>query len=81
MNKVEFLEIRVGELFNLKTIIRLMLTAALCYGVYTETGVWTTIAIVLTSVAHEMEGCLLKKIKQQLLWISIRFRTRESFDR
>ena len=45
----------------ISTIGRLVLTAVLCCGVYTETGVWTTIAIALMSVAHERKGWILKK--------------------
>ncbi len=37
-------------------IIRSILTLALIYGVYTETGVWTTISLLLISVGIEVGG-------------------------
>ena len=35
-------------------IIRLILTLALLYGVYTETGIWTTIALALIALSLEI---------------------------
>ncbi len=42
-------------------ILRLIITAAICYGVYMETGIWTTIAVASLTVANEISA-LAKKI-------------------
>lgn len=42
-------------------ILRLIITAALCYGVYTETGIWTTLAVASLAAANEISA-LTKKI-------------------
>ena len=39
---------------SLPTIARLILTALLLVGVYTETGKWTTLMLALGALAHEM---------------------------
>jgi len=39
---------------KLSTLIRWILSCALLYGVFTETGVWTTIAMTLFMIFLEM---------------------------
>jgi len=36
------------------TVIRCILTLALLYGVYTETGIWTTLSLFLIFVGFEV---------------------------
>ena len=38
--------------------IRIVLSVLLLYGVYTETGIWTTISFSLVLIAFELEACL-----------------------
>lgn len=38
------------------TIIRLGLSVALLYGIWTETGIWTSLAILLLMIRCEIEG-------------------------
>ena len=35
-------------------LIRYLLTGMLLYGVYTETGIWTTICLALLTLMHEI---------------------------
>jgi len=51
-----------------KTIMftRIFLTAFLLYGVYTETGIWTTLSLVLITISIELSVSdhLLNKLKE-----------------
>ena len=38
--------------------IRIILSLLLFYGVYTETGIWTTVSLFLVFVTSEIEGYL-----------------------
>jgi len=49
-------EEKVNYLVRISTIIRLILTAALLYGIYTETGIWTTITLTLVAIAGEIKS-------------------------
>ncbi len=42
-------------------IVRLLLTAGLLYGVYTETGIWTVITLALCVISIEAITYLLRK--------------------
>ena len=42
-------------------VIRFILTLALIYGAYTETGVFTTLSLLLIFVAIELNGWLTKR--------------------
>ena len=48
------------------SVIRYILTMALLYGIYTETGIWTTIAFLLIVIAHEQVELGLRKIREAL---------------
>jgi hypothetical protein len=39
-------------------IIRIIIIAALLYGVYTETGIWTTVTLLLISISIELKGVI-----------------------
>ncbi len=54
---------RRSRLMKYRTISRLIITSVICYGVYTETGIWTTIAVALLSISNELvvKLVLLKK--------------------
>ena len=43
-------------------LIKFILTLALIYGVYIETGIFTAIAIALLAISCEMISSILKKI-------------------
>ncbi len=47
-------------------IIRWLLTALLMYGVYTETGIWTTIALTLVSVSLEIINFSINRIVEHI---------------
>ena len=49
----------------IQSIIRYVLTMALLYGAYTETGIWTTIALLLSVIGIEGNTTL---IKRRLKW-------------
>jgi len=40
------------------SIIRYVLTMALLYGAYTETGIWTTVSLLLLFIGFEVQGQL-----------------------
>lgn len=42
------------------TIIRIILSIALLFGVYSETGLWTTIAVALSFLNAEMTALIFK---------------------
>jgi hypothetical protein len=46
---------------KITTIIRIFLTVALLYGVYTETGIWTTTSLFLTAIGLELAGYIVSK--------------------
>lgn len=50
----------------MKTLIRIILSLLLCWGVYTETGIWTTLAILLSFLGSEITAILIKKINKEL---------------
>ncbi len=41
---------------RLRTVVRFTLVAALLYGVMTETGIWTTLALGYLLVKHEIDA-------------------------
>jgi len=43
------------------SVIRYILTMALLYGVYTETGIWTTLALLLSVIGIEANTSLIKR--------------------
>jgi len=45
------------------SMLRWILNLGLCYGVYTETGIWTTLTIFLFITAFEIRGYSEKEIK------------------
>jgi len=45
---------------KLATIARILLTMALIYGVYTETGIWTALSLFLISIAIELQSFIIK---------------------
>lgn len=45
----------------IQSIGRYILSMALLYGIYTETGIWTTIALALIMVSHEFLGSYVHK--------------------
>jgi len=45
-------------------IIRFVLSVLLVYGVYTETGTWTSVSIALLIVSIELISISIKKIQQ-----------------
>lgn len=47
-------------------IIRGILSLALVYGVYTETGVWTALAVFLLIVGQEMQTIYTKLVYKSL---------------
>lgn len=48
------------------TIIRLIMSLALVYGVFTETGVWTAVSIFLMFVKAEVIAILFKKLLEDV---------------
>ena len=46
--------------------MRLLLSVLLCYAVYTETGIWTTIFCILSTLSIETVVSILKQIKVRL---------------
>lgn len=51
------------------SVIRYILTMFLLYGIYTETGIWTTIAFLLIVITHEQIDGAVKRIKEALdIW-------------
>jgi len=46
------------------TIIRVILTLALCYGAYTETGIWTAIFLFLLFLSIEFATIMIRKMVQ-----------------
>lgn len=46
---------------KIQNLIRWILTAALLYGVYTETGIWTAISIFLIFAGFEMITLIMRK--------------------
>ncbi len=42
------------------TIIRLILTAGLCYLIYTEAGIFTATGFALVAIAFEMAGFIVR---------------------
>jgi hypothetical protein len=42
-------------------IVRIILTCALLYGVYTETGIWTTLTLGLVFISSEIQGYILQR--------------------
>lgn len=46
-------------------IVRVILSALLIWGVYSETGKWTAIFATLTFIALETQGWLIEKLKEQ----------------
>jgi len=42
-------------------IIRLTLTLGVLYGVYTETGIWTALALFLVSITLELQSITLRR--------------------
>lgn len=51
---------------KLTTLIRIIVTLALVYGVYTETGKWTAISILIIFAGFEGAGMLVKKIGKDI---------------
>lgn len=47
-------------------IIRIILTLLLIYGVYLETGIWTTLSLFLIFVGMEAQGYLTEKLRANL---------------
>lgn len=47
----------------IQSVIRYILCMTLLYGVYTETGVWTTASLLLIFISAEGIAYLLKKIR------------------
>lgn len=48
-------------------LIRICLEVALIYGIYTETGVWTTVFAVLITIRTEVSGFLLAPVVRHVL--------------
>ena len=46
---------------NMQRLIRIILTLALVYGAYTETGIWTSICLLLITTSIELQGFLAQK--------------------
>ena len=51
---------------GVSTIIRYILTAALLYGVYTETGIWTTLVLALLTIQNELSARLYFRVADKL---------------
>ena len=45
-------------------VIRWVLTAALCYGVWTETGLWTTVFTVFVALANEASAAAIRRVRR-----------------
>ena len=41
---------------TITTIIRISLSIGLCYGIYTETGIWTTLFAILVGIVSEINA-------------------------
>ena len=50
-------------MIGIVTAVRWTLTAALLVGVYTETGPWTTLLLVLIAVGHESVAAILRSLQ------------------
>ena len=48
---------------KIQIIIRIILTLALIYGAYTETGIWTALSLFLIFIGMEIHGYLIKRLK------------------
>ena len=46
---------------RIPTIIRWLLTLLILYGAYTETGIWTTLALFLWAVSSELNSMAIVK--------------------
>jgi len=44
-------------------IIRILVTLGLIYGAYTETGVWTTLALLLIAVSVELLAITVRRMQ------------------
>ncbi len=51
---------------KISTIIRIILTLALVFAVYTETGIWTAVSLGLIFAAFEAQTILVNKIRAEL---------------
>ena len=51
---------------KIQVIIRIILTLALIYGVYTETGIWTAVSLGLIFVAIEALTIMINMIKSTM---------------
>lgn len=58
----------------MQTAFRLILTAALLVGVYSETGPWTTIALAFIALGQELVAFLLRRTTKVLNEAAVTFR-------
>lgn len=61
-------------------IVRWILSLALCFGVYTETGPWTTLAVFLAMAGLEATGVLIDmrtRSTAEIIWKEIENATKQ----
>ncbi len=51
---------------KIQTIIRIILTLALIYGVYTEAGIWTAVSLGLIFAGFEVITILINRIRAEI---------------
>lgn len=51
----------------MKALIRWLLTVALLYGVYRETGKWTVLALLLSALGIELVGAQIRAVRADLM--------------
>jgi len=50
--------------------LRYTLLSGLLFGVYTETGIWTTLMFILVLIESELKTYLMSKISESQLWVT-----------
>lgn len=59
-------DIKLTKENRVSVVLRLLLTLGLCVGVYSETGIWTTLAIMLSAFGNELNLWLIKRQKSRV---------------